>query len=291
VWLWDVARLATLQFSADGASFLAQAIAFNVLFATIPLSLVVIAMFGYVYGTVSGDARALDTIDRFVPQIYDIVSINLPSIVQNRGISGVLGLIGLIWSGKNVFGAVSYGLDRALGIPSRHFLLEIVIAVVLVPLLGFAVLIATIVPVVITNLLRFTGLEYLRHGPQIASYAFSLVFAFAVTWLIYTYLPNRKANLRFGVPGALVTAVGYSLGQIAFAIYTAHTNFAQIYGTLSALFVLMLWAYYVCMIFLFGAHVSAQWERKLEAGAAAGAAAASAVSVPAVERKERRSAR
>jgi len=24
----------------------------------------------------------------------------------------------------------------------------------------------------------------------------------------------------------------------------------------------MLWLYYICMIFLFGAHVSAQWERE-----------------------------
>ena len=36
----------------------------------------------------------------------------------------------------------------------------------------------------------------------------------------------------------------------------------QIYGTLSAIFALMLWVYYVCVIFLYGAHVSAQWEAR-----------------------------
>lgn len=108
-------RAAAVQFSATGAAFLAQAIAFNVVFAAIPLSLVIVAMFGY------------------------------------------------------VFGAVSYGLDRSLGLQSRHFIFEVLVAVVLV-------------------------------------------------LLTYAYLPNRRPNL--------------------------------------------LWAYYCCVIFLFGANVSAQWEAR-----------------------------
>jgi len=58
----------------------------------------------------------------------------------------------------------------------------------------------------------------------------------------------------------VVTAIGYSVAQIGFGIYTAHANVFQIYGTLSAIFAFMLWVYYVCVIFLYGAHVSAQWE-------------------------------
>ncbi len=262
-------RAAAVQFSADGASFYAQAIAFNALFAAIPLSLVIVAMFGYIYGTTSGDARALQTIHRFVPQLYDLVATNLPAVVRYRGISGIIGLAGLIWAGKNVFGAVSYGLDRSLGIPSRHFIIELIIAVVLVPLLGAVLLVATVVPVAITYVDRFTGWEYLRVAPQIASYAFSIVLAFVVSWLTYTYLPNRRAGLGFGIPGAIITAIGYAIAQVAFAIYTTHTNFLQIYGTLSAIFALMLWVYYICMIFLFGAHVSAEWERAGETSALA----------------------
>jgi YihY family inner membrane protein len=255
-----VFRAAAVQFSAAGAVFLAQAIAFNVFFAAIPLSLVIVAMFGYIFGTEAGDMRALDTIDQFAPQFYDLVSSNIQSVVRYRGISGIVGLIGLVWSGKNVFGAVSYGLDRSLGLRSRHFIYEIIIAVVLVPLLGIILILATAAPLAITFVERFTGLEYLRYGPQIGSYSFSLGFVFVAAVLIYTYLPNRRSSIWFGIPGAIVTAVGYSLAQVAFGIYTAHANVFQIYGTLSAIFALMLWVYYVCVIFLYGAHVSAQWE-------------------------------
>ncbi len=263
--LIGVFRAAGVQFSATGAAFLAQAIAFNVLFAAIPLSLVIVAMFGFIFGTTAGDVRALDTIDQFAPQFYDLVSGNIQSVVRYRGISGVLGLIGLVWSGKNVFGALSYALDRSLGLQGRHFLFEIAIAVVLVPILGIVTLVATAAPLVITYVERFTGLEYLRYGPQIGSYSASLAFVFVLALLVYTYLPNRRATLWFGVPGALVTAIGYSIAQVGFGIYTAHANVFQIYGTLSAIFAFMLWIYYVCVIFLYGAHVSAQWELRTAA--------------------------
>lgn len=257
-----VFREAAIQFSAAGAAFLAQAIAFNIFFAAIPLSLVIVAAFGYIFGTEAGDMRALDAIDQFTPQFYDLVSANIQSIVRYRGPSGILGLIGLIWSGKNVFGAVSYGLDRSLGLRSRHFLYEILVAIVLVPILCLVLIVATAGPLAITYIERFTGLEYLRYAPQIGSYAFSLAFIFVLALLTYTYLPNRRSSLRFGIPGAAVTAVGYSIAQVAFGIYTAHANVFQIYGTLSAIFALMLWVYYVCVIFLYGAHVSAQWEAR-----------------------------
>ena len=258
----EVFRAAGVEFSATGAAFLAQAIAFNVFFAAIPLSLVIVAMFGYIFGTEAGDMRALETIDRFAPQFYDLVSANIQSVVRYRGVSGILGLIGLIWSAKNVFGAVAYALDRSLGVGSRHFIYEIVIAVVLVPILGIVLIVATAAPLAITLIDRFTGLESLRYGPQIGSYIVSLAFVFVASALVYTYLPNRRSAPTFGIPGAAVTAVGYSLAQVGFGIYTAHANVFQIYGTLSAIFALMLWVYYVCVIFLYGAHVSAQWEER-----------------------------
>jgi membrane protein len=255
-----VFRAAGVQFSVTGAAFLAQAIAFNVLFAAIPLALVIVAIFGFVFGTTAGDTRAIATIQQFAPQFYELVSANVESVVRYRGISGLVGLVGLVWSGKNVFGALSYALDRSLGVQSRPFLIETLIAVVLVPILAAVTVVAAAAPLVITYIERFTGLEYLRYGPQIGSYTVSLVLVFVLATLVYTYLPNRRAPLRFGVPGAIVTAVGTSVAQVAFGIYTTHANVFQIYGSLSAVFAFMLWVYYASVIFLFGAHVSAQWD-------------------------------
>jgi membrane protein len=90
------------------------------------------------------------------------------------------------------------------------------------------------------------------------------VLVFVLTALVYTYLPNRPASFRFGVPGAFVTAIGYSIIQVAFAVYTTHTNVLEIYGTLSTVFAVMLWIYLNSALFLYGAHFSACWEARFD---------------------------
>ena len=109
-----VFRAAAQRFSAEGSAFMAQAIAFTALFALLPLTLVTVAMLAFIYGTDEGIARAHAVIQLYVPQIQDLIANNLDSIVRYRGITGIIGLLGLVWSGKNLFQALTYALNRSL---------------------------------------------------------------------------------------------------------------------------------------------------------------------------------
>lgn len=262
-----VFRAAGLRFSSEGVPFMAQAIAFTALFALVPLSIVAVAMLAFVYGTDDGIARANAAIEQYVPALGDLVSNNLAAIVRYRGFSGAIGLIGLIWSGKNLFQALTYALNRSLGITRfRHIVWDVAIALVLVPFAGVVLIVATVLPIIITLIVQFARLDYLRWAPQIASYAGSALLVFLVSAFLYAYLPNRRPRWGSVIPGALTCAVGYSLAQIAFAAYTTYASYAfQIYGALSALWVLLLWLYLIGVVFLFGAHVSAAWERDADA--------------------------
>jgi membrane protein len=258
-----VFHAAGLRFSAEGSAFMAQAIAFTALFALVPLSLVAVAMLAFFYGTDEGMARANAAIGIYVPALGDLLSNNLAAVVRYRGFSGVIGLIGLIWSGKNLFQALTYALNRSLGITHyRHIIWDVLIALVLVPAAGIVFIVATVLPVVITLIVQFAHLEYLRWAPQIASYAGSAGLVFIVSSFMYAYLPNRRTDWHCVIPGALTFAIGYSIAQIAFAVYTTYAaNTFQIYGALSALFVLLLWLDLIGVVFLFGAHVSAAWQK------------------------------
>ena len=264
-----VFREAGLRFSAEGSAFMAQAIAFTALFALVPLTLVAVAMVAFIYGTNEGITKAHAVIELYVPQLQDLIANNLDAVFRYRGISGVIGVIGLAWGGKNLFQALTYALNRSLGISRfRHIVWDVVIALTLVPFAGVVLVIATVLPVVITLVVQFTGLEYLRWAPQITSYAASATLVFVVSAILYAYLPNRHPRWSSVLPGAVVCAVGYSVAQIAFAVYTAYAASAfQIYGALSALFVLLLWLDLIGVVFLFGAHVSAAWERDSERAA------------------------
>jgi len=263
-----VFRAAGLRFSAEGAAFMAQAIAFTAMFSLVPLTLVAVAMLAFVYGTDDGIARANEVIQEYAPAIGDLVSSNLTAAVHYRTWTGAIGLGGLIWAGKNLFQALTYALNRSLGITRfRHFVWDVAIALTLVPVAGVVLIVATVIPIVITLIVQFAGLESLRWAPQIASYAGSAGLVFVVSALLYAYLPNRTPRWRSVIPGALTCGVGYSIAQIAFAVYTSYAASAfQIYGALSALFALLLWLDLIGVVFLFGAFVSAAWEKDVEGG-------------------------
>lgn len=258
-------RSAALRFATDGAAFLAQAIAFNALFAAIPLTLFLVAVFGFIYGSKEGTLEVLAIIDTYSPALHDLVASNLENVVSYRGLSGAIGLAGLIWSGKNIFQALAYALDLSLGVTNhRHYVQDIALAVVLVPIAGILLIVASALPVIISIIIRVAGLASFQYLPEIGTYLASLGTVFVLSALLYTYLPNRRApSLWFALPGAATTAIGWSLAQVVFAVYSTHTNFLKIYGALSAAFALLLWIYLLAVIFLFGAHVSAVWEKRV----------------------------
>jgi membrane protein len=263
-----VFRAAGLRFSAEGAAFMSQAIAFTALFSLLPLTLLSVSMLAFVFGTQEGMARANEAIHDYVPALGDLLSTNIDAVVRFRGVSGIIGLVSLAWSGKNLFQALTYALNRSLGITRyRHIVWDVAIALTLVPVAGVILIVATVLPVVITLIVQFARLESLRWVPQIASYAGSAALVFLVSAFLYAYLPNRRPRWSAVLPGALTCAVGYSLAQIAFAVYTTYASSAfQIYGALSALFVLLLWLDLIGVVFLFGAFVSAAWEKDTEPG-------------------------
>jgi membrane protein len=264
-----VFRAAAERFSAEGATFMAAALAYNVLFATIPLLLVAVSLLAYIYGTDEGIARANEAIRLYAPEFRNLIANNLDAAVRYRGLSGAIGLITLAWSAKNVFQALTYALNRSLGVVrDRHFIWDVLIALFLVPVVGVVIIIATALPVLITLFVQFAHLESLRWAPEIASYAASLGLIFVVVALLYAYLPNHRAPWRAVLAGAIVASIGYSVAQIAFAAYTTFAaNAFRIYGALSALFAFLLWLYVIGSVFLFGAYVSAAWEREDRNGA------------------------
>ena len=258
-----VSRAAGIRFSRDGCAFLAQALAYNAIFAMIPLALLAVAAFGFIYGTQEGQDRLLATIDEIAPALHDLLAENLKSAVAFRGISGLIAVIALIWSGKNLFQGLAYALNRALGVPAgRPIVHDIALSIVMLPVMGVLLLLSTLVPPALTFLGR-VGLGF-PALTQIFAFGASIMLIFVISATLYTFLPNRLVPWYFGIPGAIFTAVTYELGQIAFALFTTRASVFHIYGALSTVFALLLWFYLMGLIFLYGAELSAVWYEQEE---------------------------
>ena len=251
-------RAATVRFARDGCAFHAQSVAFNALFALFPLSVLTLSAVTYVLP--ASQHRALAFFNTLAPMLHDYIVDNIASYIYGRGISSLIALAFLLWSGKNLFMGLAYALDRALNVPKgRPLVHNLALSLVMLPVTFVLLIVAIALPVVLSIGFHVTGVHDPRRVTHILAYLLSIALVFIVALVLYRWLPNRQLSWAFALRGAAVVAVAWLPLQYAFAAYLTHVDFTHIYGALSAPLVLLLWFYCIGSIFLFGAEYSIVW--------------------------------
>lgn len=100
--------------------------------------------------------------------------------------------------------------------------------------------------------------EITRHIVSLRT-VLSLFFLMLVFAGIYTIVPQKKLSLKSQLPGALFATLGWILFSMAFSLYFKYFgggNFSYMYGSLTAIVLMMLWLYgCICLLF-FGAEIN-----------------------------------
>jgi membrane protein len=251
-------RKASVRFSRDGCAFHAQSVAFNAIFALFPLS--VLALSAVTLVLPEAQHRTLVFFDALAPTLHDFIVANLQTYIYGRGISSLVALAFLLWSGKNLFMGLAYALDRALGLPKgRPLVHNLLLSFVMLPATGVLLIVAIGLPVVLSIGSRIAGIAGPRWATHVLAYLLSIGLVFIVAVVLYRWLPNRSVSWAFALRGAAVVATAWPVVQYAFSQYLTHVNFAYVYGALTAPLVLLLWFYCIGSIFLFGAEYSIAW--------------------------------
>ena len=93
--------------------------------------------------------------------------------------------------------------------------------------------------------------------------AVSLVVLALIFLMIYKFLPNRKTSFRSQIPGAVVSAVAWSLFSLGFSVYLDYYDgFSNMYGSLTTIILVLLWLYFCMYIVLIGAEINAYFEER-----------------------------
>lgn len=75
--------------------------------------------------------------------------------------------------------------------------------------------------------------------------------------IVYTYIPNHKNSLSQSLPGAVFSSLGWIIFSYAFYFYIEFSgSFSVIYGSLTALVIIMLWLYFCINILFIGAIIN-----------------------------------
>lgn len=94
--------------------------------------------------------------------------------------------------------------------------------------------------------------------------SFLMNFRFIVVWavltiffaMIYAYIPNRKLKFKEQLPGAMFSAIVWSVFSWIFSVYVGSNNLGGVYGSLTIVIVVMLWMYFCMYIVLVGAYLN-----------------------------------
>lgn len=82
-------------------------------------------------------------------------------------------------------------------------------------------------------------------------------------FFLYVFFPNRRVRFEAAAVGSLVASILLQVAQWAFIYFQYGVNrYAAIYGALASIPVLLTWIYMTWVIVLFGAEVTAAFERR-----------------------------
>jgi membrane protein len=249
------------DFFTDSGPLWAAAIAFYSLLSAFPLMLGAIIIGSYFMETAAAVDWATRLLATFLPMGEEEMIEVVEEALEARGTVGLISLTVLFWSGSRVFSAVTIALNIAYDVDEHYgFLKRTMVEFTLLLTLG-----ALFVLALGSRMLLNVVWDQLAWLPPRGSVAFNVVtgaasvlLLFVTFFLVYHFVPRRKVDWRANLTGAILATLLFMLAQPLFTGYLRwFANYNILYGSLAIIVVVVLWAWIVAMILLFGGEVAA----------------------------------
>ncbi len=252
---------------------LSAALTYQVIFALVPLLVVMLAVVKGVGGfsSVGGDVQNF-LLKNILPKISTAptdgsqqggtdLAKQIDAFVSNVNATaiGVVGFIALLYTAISLLTSIEQAFNRIWGIKAhRPFLRRFIVY--------WAFL--TLSPILLAASLSMTGFVQSNslyvwlttHVPYFGK-ATLLVTPYVVAWVMFTgfyvFMPNTRVHPGAAFVGALISGTAWEGMKTIYFWYNTHvlTNY-KFYGSLGSIPVFLLWVYLSWIIILFGAEVA-----------------------------------
>jgi YihY family inner membrane protein len=259
------------KFLQDQAPNWAVLIAWNALFAIFPIVVLMAAVLGIVASILS---ETKEVACSGVGQTTPLSCALLKSLPQNvvpgayeaihhfenqKGLLIVVGILGLLWGGSALFGAMEQAFAVIYHTRPRDFLPQKIMGVGMIFLFmlfgGLAVASSFLLP----------ALPSIPGAPAFLKTGFSLVVQIVIGLVagcllftcIYYVVPNRPQQLRKVLPGTIVAGTMFEFVTLLFPAYIALTNSVATYGkTFGLFFVVLTFFSFLGLITMIGVEIN-----------------------------------
>ena len=274
---WYYVRSTARRTKEADILFLASGLAFNGIFALIPIMLLLASAIGVYFNSSSLGVQHLQDIlhavfppQPFAQQIQNSILDIVSDIVVYRTSLGVFGVVVLVWTVTSLFDAVRsvlhqvYALKRTKGLMKSllHDLGFVVLAFVFFIAINLATWVSSLAEHVMKEIPALSGLSM----PQLNTYLPTTVvvaLSAIMFYILYRYITDEKPPNAAAIVSTVTSTVIWVVSGKLFSVYlTSISNIATVYGSYTFLVVLLFWIYFTSLIFVFGGIVGqVHWER------------------------------
>lgn len=253
--IWNILRHALQDFADDECGLRAAALSYYALLSLFPLLLFLIFIAGITIQSSNSQEALVMLAERAIPDLAEPAAILIRQTVAARASFGILGGLGLLWSSSALFTVLTSTFSVIWEAPLRPIWRR--------RLIGMAAVLALaslfILSLLTRTLSAFDVAQYIGVDPRWINLGVDLGVTTLVTWVLYTWLPNRDIDWRMSLAGAVLAALLWQVAKIGFSAYLAFglERFGAIYGSLGSVIVLVLWVYFSSVILFFGAEFAA----------------------------------
>ena len=244
---------------------LPEQIAFNLIMAIVPL-LVVIVQLG-TYLSLNTDlvkylitAYAPQEVQQLLLYLFDTTS-----APQSGTLFVLLTAISFFWLISKGFYGISTAANTTYQVPLMKFaylerIFSFMMLCFMILLLVVAIILALFGQAIISLVFHLLNIQvdsYMIILLNIIRSTISFISYFSFFVLLFYLSPTIKIKIHEIIPGALVTAVGWSVASIGFSFYVNYiANYNKFYGSLSVIIILLFWLYILGYAIMIGLQVN-----------------------------------
>lgn len=184
---------------------------------------------------------------------------------QSKTVIPITAIVALWSAGKGVL-AVSTGLNCAYELrETRNYVFLRIRASIYTILFIAAIVMALVLSVFGNNISIFVyhKIPFLADTTDLIMRlrtVISFVVMTGISLLVYHFLPNRKLPFRDLVLGSIFTSLGWLVISFIFSMYlTIFKGFSGLYGSMTAIILVMLWLYFCMYVMLLGGLINCIW--------------------------------
>jgi membrane protein len=254
------------EIGEDDIATMAAGIAYYAFLSIFPLLMALLAIFGIIMPSEAVQREIIHLISQILPGFAGVLETNVADIIRLRGTFGVIGIIGLVWSGTGVFSAVSNSINKAWDIRYRHpFYINKPREIIMILCVGILLLLSFGASGVL-SLLGNLGLPLSSLLVNIGTAVIAFILSLAIFMLINKSAPISWINWRHVWPGAVLSTALFEIAKTIFVIYlNNYSSYDEVYGSIASVIALLVWVYYSSFILLLGAEFNSmlhRWERE-----------------------------